>query len=103
MAKCPFPVQPIMVGEQAAAVRQALEISYPLENGIIRSWEDMEHVWRYLFDDKMQINPKEKKVTTKTTMMACSMKGRGFMAAAMTYVQVDNSLAPTRDMLCRSS
>jgi actin-related protein len=34
-----------MVGDEAAALRRALEISYPLENGVIRNWEDMEHVW----------------------------------------------------------
>lgn len=45
----------IMVGDEAAALRRALEISYPLENGVIRNWEDMETVWRYLFTDKMGI------------------------------------------------
>jgi len=51
----------IMVGDEAAAVRQALEISYPLENGVIRNWEDMEHVWNHLFFDQMRIQPREKK------------------------------------------
>lgn len=36
----------IMVGDEAAANRRALEISYPMENGIIRNWEDMETVRR---------------------------------------------------------
>ncbi len=48
--------QDIMVGDEAAAIRQALEISYPLENGVIRNWDDMEHVWSYLFGpQKMNI------------------------------------------------
>lgn len=51
-----------MVGDEAAALRRALDISYPLENGIIRNWDDMEHVWSYLFNDKMKINPADKKV-----------------------------------------
>ncbi len=55
-------LQDIMVGDEAAALRRALEISYPLENGVVRKWDDMEHVWRYLFDEKMHINPREKKV-----------------------------------------
>lgn len=50
-----------MVGDEAAAIRQALEISYPLENGVIRNWEDMEHVWSYLFDTKMGIDPADKR------------------------------------------
>jgi actin-related protein 2 len=46
----------VMVGDEAAAVRQALEISYPLENGVIRNWDDMEVVWSYLFRDKMRLD-----------------------------------------------
>lgn len=55
-------LKPIMVGDEAAALRRALEISYPLENGVIRNWEDMETVWKYLFHDKMQVDCKDKKI-----------------------------------------
>ena len=47
----------VMIGDEAAAVRQALEISYPLENGVIRNWADMELVWQHLFQDKMRLSP----------------------------------------------
>jgi len=26
-----------------------------VENGIVRNWEDMEHLWNYTFYDKMQV------------------------------------------------
>lgn len=52
----------IMCGDEAAAVRQTLEIKYPVENGIVRSWEDMEHLWNYTFYEKMQIRPNEFKI-----------------------------------------
>jgi len=39
-----------MFGSEAAKVRQALEISYPVENGIIRNWADMELLWDYTFN-----------------------------------------------------
>jgi len=55
-------LKPITVGEEAAALRRALEISYPLENGIIRNWEDMGHVWSYLFTERMGIDPKEHRI-----------------------------------------
>lgn len=42
--------QDVMFGSEAAKVRQALEISYPVENGIIRNWEDMELLWDYTFN-----------------------------------------------------
>lgn len=39
----------IMVGYEASANRSYLDISYPMENGIIRNFEDMLHVWDYAF------------------------------------------------------
>ena len=40
-----------------------LEIGYPMENGIVRDWEDMLILWDHTFGpDKMNINPKECKI-----------------------------------------
>lgn len=52
----------IMVGDEAAAARSQLQISYPLDNGVVRSWEDMEHVWEYTWNERLKINPTECKV-----------------------------------------
>ena len=30
-----------MVGDEASQLRSMLEVNYPMENGIVRSWEDM--------------------------------------------------------------
>lgn len=43
----------IMVGDEANAVRSALDIKYPMDNGIVRNWEDMEHLWDYAFYEKL--------------------------------------------------
>jgi actin-related protein 2 len=51
-----------MVGDEAAAVRFALQIGYPVENGIVRNWEDMEHLWDYTFLDKMKLTPSDHKI-----------------------------------------
>jgi len=55
-------VKDLMVGDEAAAVRHMLEISYPMDNGIVRSWEDMQHVWDYTFKEKLKIDPKKSKI-----------------------------------------
>ncbi|KXN70645.1 Actin/actin-like protein [Conidiobolus coronatus NRRL 28638] len=55
-------VKDIMVGDEAAELRSILQMSYPLENGIIRNWEDMRHLWNYTFNEKLQIDPKECKI-----------------------------------------
>lgn len=51
-------LQDIMVGDECAKLRHALEITYPLANGVIRSWEDMYHLWDYTWD-KLKVDPKE--------------------------------------------
>lgn len=52
-----------MVGEEASALRSMLEVKYPMENGIVRNWEDMLHVYDYTFGrDKMNIDPHNSKI-----------------------------------------
>lgn len=52
----------IMVGDEAAAVREFLECSYPLENGIVRNWSDMKILWDYTFNECLKINPSERRI-----------------------------------------
>lgn len=52
----------IMVGDEASLLRSMLQITYPLDNGIVRNWEDMLHVWDYTFQEKLKVNPKESKI-----------------------------------------
>eukprot|EP00730_Choanoeca_flexa_P016074 TRINITY_DN7525_c0_g1_i1.p1 TRINITY_DN7525_c0_g1~~TRINITY_DN7525_c0_g1_i1.p1 ORF type:complete len:395 (+),score=107.49 TRINITY_DN7525_c0_g1_i1:89-1273(+) len=55
-------IKDIMVGDDASKLRAMLEVNYPMDNGIVRSWEDMHHVWNHTFHEKMRINPKQTKV-----------------------------------------
>ncbi|GAM24314.1 hypothetical protein SAMD00019534_074890 [Acytostelium subglobosum LB1] len=56
-------IKDIMVGDEAAKLRSMLQITYPLENGIVRNWEDILHVWDYAFKEKLKINnPRECKI-----------------------------------------
>jgi len=52
----------IMVGDEAAKLRSMLQITYPLDNGIIRNWEDMQYVWDYTFYENLKVQPKECKI-----------------------------------------
>jgi len=51
-----------MVGDDASKLRSMLQLSYPMENGIVRNWEDMEHLWSYTFYDALKVNPSETKI-----------------------------------------
>lgn len=55
-------IKDIMVGDEAAQNRNYLQVTQPMEHGIVKNWEDMKHLWDYTFDEKLKINPQGKKV-----------------------------------------
>jgi len=55
-------IKDIMVGDEASKLRNMLQITYPLDNGVIRNWEDMQYVWDYTFNEKLQVQPKDCKI-----------------------------------------
>ncbi len=51
-------VKDLMVGDAASKLRSMLEVNYPMENGMVRNWEDMCHVWDYTFGpEKLNVDP----------------------------------------------
>ncbi|KDO25900.1 actin-like protein 2 [Saprolegnia parasitica CBS 223.65] len=52
----------VMCGDEAAYVRSNLQISYPVENGIVKNWDDMEKLWDYTFQDRLNVNPQEMRI-----------------------------------------
>lgn len=56
-------VKDLMIGDEASQLRSMLEVNYPMENGIVRSWEDMIHLYDYTFGrQKLGVNPQECKL-----------------------------------------
>ncbi|KAJ2895319.1 Actin-related protein 2 [Zalerion maritima] len=55
-------IKNLMCGDEAAEARTSLQISYPMENGIVKKWDDMQHLWDYTFFEKMQIDPRGRKI-----------------------------------------
>jgi actin-related protein 2 len=52
----------VMVGDEAAQHRSMLECNYPLENGQIKHWGDMKHLWDYTFNERLHVDPSEHKI-----------------------------------------
>jgi len=52
----------VMVGDEAAQLKSVLELSYPIKDGIIHNWDDMEIIWDYAFNEKMKIDPEESSI-----------------------------------------
>jgi len=40
-----------MIGNDAAPLRHMLELSHPVEQGIVKNWDDLELIWKYGFDN----------------------------------------------------
>lgn len=51
-------LKPLMLGDEANPLRSYLEITYPIREGIIENWDDMEALWAYTFHTKMGL-PKD--------------------------------------------
>ena len=39
----------LMVGDEASPLRQYLEIDYPIQEGIVKNWDDMCSLWEHSF------------------------------------------------------
>lgn len=48
-----------MIGEEASRLRSVLELSYPLENGIVKDWDMMLKLWEYGYYERMKIKPEQ--------------------------------------------
>jgi len=55
-------IKDIMVGDEAAIARHMLKISYPLANGQVVDWTDIDHIWDYTFFERLKVDPKDCKV-----------------------------------------
>uniref|UniRef100_A0A3B3RPD0 Actin-related protein 2 n=1 Tax=Paramormyrops kingsleyae TaxID=1676925 RepID=A0A3B3RPD0_9TELE len=56
-------IKDLMVGDEASELRSMLEVNYPMENGIVRNWDDMKHLWDYTFGpEKLNIESRNCKI-----------------------------------------
>lgn len=55
-------IKDIMIGDEAAQNRNFLQITQPMEHGIVKNWEDMKLLWDYTFDEKLKVDPRGRKV-----------------------------------------
>lgn len=52
----------VMVGDECAKHRALLETSYPVDNGIVKDWVGMGHLYDYTFFEKLKITPSDHKI-----------------------------------------
>jgi actin-related protein len=49
-------------GDEAIAIRGVLSLNYPIEHGIVTSWDDMEKIWHHTFFSELRVSPEEHSV-----------------------------------------
>ena len=55
-----FPPSIRIYGVKAQTYKGVLSLSYPIEHGIIKNWNDMEDMWRYVFSkEQLNVNPED--------------------------------------------
>jgi actin beta/gamma 1 len=47
------------VGDEARTKRSSLNITHPIEQGIIKNWEDMEILWNHIIYNEFQVAPED--------------------------------------------
>ncbi|KAF9158426.1 Actin-2 [Actinomortierella ambigua] len=44
----------VFIGRKAQELRGLLKIKYPIKNGIVQDWDDMERIWQYIYTDELK-------------------------------------------------
>jgi len=59
MAMVGLAEQDTYIGDEAQVRRGVLNVTYPLDHGVVTNWDDMEKVWHYAFYNELRVNPEE--------------------------------------------
>jgi actin-related protein 2 len=75
-------IKDIMVGDLASEYRSYLQLTQPMEHGIVKNWDDMKLLWDYTFQEKLKVDPAGRKILLTEPPMN-PVKNREKMAEVM--------------------
>ena len=47
------------IGRKAQELRGLLKINYPMQHGVVESWDDMERIWQHVYSEELKTLPEE--------------------------------------------
>ena len=50
------------IGDEALIQRDFLDLKYPMKHGVVTSWDDMEKIWRYIFQEQLHVQSQDQTV-----------------------------------------
>jgi actin-related protein len=50
------------VGNEAQSKRGVLKLEYPMKDGVVTNWDDMEKIWHHTFYNELRAKPEEQPV-----------------------------------------
>ena len=57
------------IGKNALIRKDSLSLNYPIKNGAIQNWDDMEKIWGYIFYDELKVDPVEHNILLTQQIM----------------------------------
>ncbi|KAG9297367.1 hypothetical protein G9A89_009451 [Geosiphon pyriformis] len=49
----------VFIGHKAQELRGLLKIKYPVEHGVVSDWDDMERIWKYIYEEELKTASEE--------------------------------------------
>ncbi|CAG8502759.1 2801_t:CDS:2 [Ambispora gerdemannii] len=49
----------VFIGRKAQELRGLLKIKYPVEHGVVTDWDDMERIWKYIYEEELKTASEE--------------------------------------------
>ena len=89
----------VMVGDECAKYRAMLETSYPVENGVVKDWDGMRHLWDYTFYDKMKLSPPEHRILLTEPPLNPLSNQRQMLEQMLEHYQFDAAKVSIQAML----
>lgn len=51
--------QEYFIGDAAQQMRGVLTLQYPVENGVIKNWDDIEKIWHHTYYNELRVRPED--------------------------------------------